>query len=63
MTKQALRPIVRIKSATDAPDFKPPSRHSNGGLFDICVRWRNAESGLKDKQMNDFILTMGLISL
>jgi len=26
----------------------------------ICIRWRNAEGGLKDKQMGDFILTMGL---
>ncbi len=52
--------MLRIKSATDAPDFKSPSRHANGSIFDICVRWRNAEGGLKDKQMGDFILTMGL---
>jgi hypothetical protein len=26
----------------------------------ICIRWRNAEGSLKDKQMGDFILTMGL---
>ncbi|WP_319574904.1 hypothetical protein [uncultured Desulfobacter sp.] len=52
--------MVRIKSATDAPDFKSPSRHANGSIFEICVHWRNAEGGLKDKQMGDFILTMGL---
>ncbi len=38
--------MIRIKSATDTPDFKSPSRHANGGL--------------KDKQMGDFILIMGL---
>jgi len=38
--------MVRIKSATDASDFKSPSRHAKGGL--------------KDKPMGDFILTMGL---
>jgi hypothetical protein len=26
----------------------------------IWVLWRNAEGGLKDKQMGDFILIMGL---
>jgi len=26
----------------------------------ICILWRNAEGGLKDKQMGDFILIMGL---
>jgi hypothetical protein len=26
----------------------------------ICFRWRNAEGGLKDKQLGDFILIMGL---
>ncbi len=46
ITKQALRPMVKIKSATDTPDFKLPSRQANGGL--------------KDKQMGDFILIMGL---
>ncbi len=56
-----IRPMLRIKSATAAPDFKSPSRHANGRIFDICVRWRNAEGGLTDKQMGDFILTMGLI--
>jgi len=44
--------MIRIKSATDAPDFKSPSRHANGSILD--------EGGLKDKQMGDFILTMGL---
>jgi hypothetical protein len=39
--------MIRIKSATDAPNFKSPSRHTEGGL--------------KDKQMDDFILIMGLI--
>ncbi len=47
--------MVKIKSATDASDFKSPSRQTNGCIFDICVRWRNAESGLKDNQMGDFI--------
>ncbi len=56
-----IRPMLRIKSVTAAPDFKSPSRHANGRIFDICVRWRNAEGGLTDKQMGDFILTMGLI--
>jgi hypothetical protein len=53
--------MVRIKSATDAPDFKSPSRHANGSIFGIWVLWRNAEGGLKDKQMGDFILIMGLM--
>jgi len=26
----------------------------------ICILWRNVEGGLKDKQMGDFILIMGL---
>ena len=55
-----LRPMIRIKSATDAPDFKSPSRHANGIILIICIRWHNAEGGLKDKQMGDFILIMGL---
>jgi len=25
--------MVRIKSATDAPDFKSPSRHANGSIL------------------------------
>ncbi len=37
-----LRPIIRIKSATDTPDFKSPSRHANGRILVICVLWRNA---------------------
>jgi hypothetical protein len=42
--------MIRIKSATDAPDFKSPSRHANGSiLVSLCVLWRNAEGGLKDK--------------
>ncbi|PIE62638.1 MAG: hypothetical protein CSA25_04030 [Desulfobacter postgatei] len=52
--------MVTIKSGTDVPGFKSPSRHANGGIFDICVRWRNAEGGFKDKQMGDFIWTIGL---
>src|SRR6056297_1702849 len=56
----SFRPMVRIKSATDALDFKSPARHANGSIFEICVHWRNAEGGLKDKQMGDFILAMGL---
>jgi|GEM_PF-2463131 len=52
--------MIRIKSATDAPDFKSPSRHANGIILIICIRWHNAEGGLKDKQMGDFILIMGL---
>jgi hypothetical protein len=52
--------MIRIKSAIDAPDFRSPSRHVNGNIFEICFRWRNAEGGLKDKQMGDFILIMGL---
>jgi hypothetical protein len=52
--------MIRIKSATDTPDFKSPSRHANGKHISICVLWRNAEGGLKDKQMGDFILIMGL---
>jgi len=54
--------MVRIKSAIDAPDFKLPARHANGirlFLMSFGVT-RNAEGGLKDKQMGDFILTMGL---
>ncbi len=39
----------RIKSATDTPDFKSPSRHANGRILVICVCWRNAGGGLKDK--------------
>ena len=53
--------MIRIKSATDAPDFKSPSRHASGSILIICILWRNAEVGLKDKQMGDFILIMGLI--
>ncbi len=49
-----------MKSAIDAPDFKALSRHANGSIFEICIRWRNAEGGLKDKHMGDFILIMGL---
>jgi hypothetical protein len=41
--------MIRIKYATDTPDFKSPSRHANGSIFEICVLWRNAEGGLKDK--------------
>jgi hypothetical protein len=52
--------MIRIKSATDAPDFKSPSRHANKSIFSICVLWRNAEGGLKDKQMGDFFLIMSL---
>ncbi|HKL82279.1 MAG TPA: hypothetical protein VJ879_07155 [Desulfobacter sp.] len=52
--------MIRIKSATDAPDFKSPSRHANGSILEYVCLWRNAEDGLKDKQMGDFILTMGL---
>jgi len=29
----------------------------------IWVLWRNAEGGLKDKQMGDFILIMGLMAM
>jgi len=25
--------MIRIKSATDAPDFKSPSRHANGSIL------------------------------
>ncbi len=32
----------------------------NGRILVICVLWRNAEGDLKDKQMGDFILIMGL---
>jgi hypothetical protein len=53
--------MIRIKSATDAPDFKSPSRHANGSILIIWILWRNAEGGLKDKQMGDFILIMGLL--
>jgi hypothetical protein len=53
--------MIRIKSAIDAPDFKSPSRHVNESIFEICIRWRNAEGGLEYKQMGDFILIMGLI--
>jgi hypothetical protein len=52
--------MIRIKSAIDAPDFRSPSRNVNGSIFEICIRWRNAEGGLKDKQMGEFILIMGL---
>ncbi len=48
--------MIRIKAPKAAPDFKSPSRHANGRIFDICVRWRNAGGGLKDKQMGVFIL-------
>ncbi len=53
--------MARIKSAIAiaTPDFKP-SRHTNGYIFDICVRWRNGEGGLKNNQMDDLILTMDL---
>jgi hypothetical protein len=40
--------MIRIKSATDAPDFKSPSRHAKGGL--------------KEKQTGDFILIISLKS-
>ncbi|PIE63109.1 MAG: hypothetical protein CSA25_01955 [Desulfobacter postgatei] len=52
--------MTTIKSATDTPDFKSPSRHANELILGMSVRWRNTEGGLKDKQMGDFILTMGL---
>ncbi len=52
--------MIRIKAPKAAPDFKSSSRHANGRIFDICVRWRNAEGGLKDKQMGVFIWIMGL---
>ncbi len=52
--------MVKIKSATDALDSKWPTRHANGSIFEICVHWRNAEGGLKDKHMGNFILAMGL---
>jgi hypothetical protein len=55
--------MIRIKSAIDAPDFRSPLRHVNGSIFEICIRWRNAEGGLKDKQMGDFILIMDLNTL
>ncbi len=51
--------MVRIKSTTDAPDFKSLSRHANGRMG-ICVRWRNAENEIKNKQISDFILTVAL---
>ncbi len=41
--------MIRIKSATDTPDFKSPSRHANERILVICVLWRNAEGDLKDK--------------
>ncbi len=53
--------MVGIKSATDARDFKSPSRHAKENILGMSIRWRNSEGGLKDKQMGDFILTMGLI--
>ncbi|PIE62712.1 MAG: hypothetical protein CSA25_03770 [Desulfobacter postgatei] len=52
--------MIRIKAPKAAPGFKSPSRHANGRIFDICVRWRNAEGSLIDKQMGVFILIMGL---
>ncbi len=52
--------MMRIKSATDARDFKSRSMHANELILGMSVRWRNAKGGLKDKQMVDFILTMGL---
>ncbi len=52
--------MVTIKSATVAPDFKLASRYANGNILGMSVRWHNAEGGLKDKQMGDFIFTMGL---
>jgi len=52
--------MVRIKCATDASDFKSPSRPANVIQIVPNVLWHNAEGGLKDKQMGDFILTMGL---
>ncbi len=54
--------MVSIKSVTAAPDFKSPSRHTNELILGMSVRWRNAGGGLKDKQMDDFILIMALIS-
>jgi hypothetical protein len=47
--------MIRIKSGTDAPDFKSPSGTPTEAYCGICIRWRNAEGGLKDKQMGDFI--------
>jgi hypothetical protein len=52
--------MIRIKSVTDAPDSKSPSRHANGSILEICILWRNAGGGLKEKQMGDFILIMDL---
>ncbi len=37
------------------------SRHQGRPMetyWGICIRWPNAEGGVKDKQMGDFILTM-----
>ncbi len=34
--KQALRPMIRIKSATDTPDFKSPSRHAKEKIL-VCL--------------------------
>nr|WP_319394818.1 hypothetical protein [uncultured Desulfobacter sp.] len=53
--------MIRIKPATDAPNFKSPSRHANGSIFVICNLWRNTEGGLKSKQMGDSILIIGLM--
>ncbi len=60
MLCRILRPMIRIKASKAAPGFKSPSRHVNGRIFDICVRWRNAEGGLKDKQLGVFLI-MGLM--
>ncbi|PIE62853.1 MAG: hypothetical protein CSA25_03170 [Desulfobacter postgatei] len=51
--------MVTIKSVTAVPDFKSPSRQAKGNMSGMSVRWGNAEDGLKEKQMDDFILTMG----
>ncbi len=54
--------MIKVKSATDPSDFKPPSRQASGGIFFdflIYVRWDNAKNGLKGKQMGYFYVNHG----
>ncbi len=50
-----IRSMLKIKSVSDAPDFKSSLKQANARIFDLCVRWGNAQIDLKDKQMGDFI--------
>nr|WP_320013907.1 hypothetical protein [uncultured Desulfobacter sp.] len=57
-----LRPMVRIKSATDPPDFKSPSRYANGSILEYVLIVTTKKTDEKANHMGGFILIMGLKS-